>query len=112
VRVYREKNGKKGRWMMQPDDLKGLTPEQIRDKFALPKTPMYIAEVRLPKDSILQVGRAGSQEKRGWGEGGGWQYEFLEYKGSNRLASTCYKKDKPIEEYLNEKYPNCFIKRP
>ena len=43
VRVYDGNiSGLRGGWVMCAEDIKGLTPEQIQQKFALPSTPKYI----------------------------------------------------------------------
>ena len=65
-----------GVWMARPEEIAGLTPDQIRDKFALPTLPTHISEVRIPAGSHLQVGTVAPQE--GWGEGGGTQYQSLD----------------------------------
>ena len=39
---------------MKAEDIKGLTPAQIKDKFALPNLPEYVGEVTLPKGSNIE----------------------------------------------------------
>lgn len=57
VRVYDKTNfNLHGGWLMKADDIKGLTPAQIQDKFALPHLPEYVGEVTLPKGTNLRMG--------------------------------------------------------
>ncbi|AOA01662.1 hypothetical protein [Carnobacterium maltaromaticum] len=41
---------------MKAEDIKGLMPEQIKDKFALPNLPECVGEVTLPKGSNFRIG--------------------------------------------------------
>ena len=57
VRVYDGNiSGLRGGWVMCAEDIKGLTPEQIQQKFALPSTPKYIGEVKLKAGSNIRMG--------------------------------------------------------
>lgn len=74
VRVYDgDVSGLKGGWLMKADDVKGLTPKQIQEKFALPAEPIYIGEVNIPKGSNLRVGEVA--ENFGY-KGGGIQFDL------------------------------------
>ena len=35
------------------EDIEGLTPKQIQDKFALPQQPIYACDVEIPKGVVL-----------------------------------------------------------
>ncbi|NKB46260.1 MAG: hypothetical protein GKR77_00530 [Legionellales bacterium] len=74
VRVHGEDN-QMSKWMVRSKEIEGLTPRQIQEKLALPKTPVYISDVEVPTSITMRVGRAGFQ--KGWGAGGGMQYEVL-----------------------------------
>ena len=75
VRVYDKKGSKKhGSWVMRYEDIKGLTPQQIRDKYALPDIPKYICDVELKAGTHLREGVANPIE--GWGNGGGTQFDL------------------------------------
>jgi hypothetical protein len=75
VRVYDKKgSGKKGSWIMRYEDIKGLTPQQIKDKYALPNLPKYICDVELKAGTNLREGVANPIE--GWGNGGGTQFDL------------------------------------
>lgn len=90
VRVNNDKKSfAKGSWLMAYDDVKGLTPEQIKEKFALPDLPKYIVEVEVPAGAQLYTGECNSIKN--WGNGGGTQY-FL--AGGNR--PKIYGNIKPI----------------
>ncbi len=92
VRVHQE--GQPGStWMMRPEEIQGLTPQQIKDKFALPSTPTHISEVKVPAGTKVRIGTAAPQD--GWGKGGGTQYEM------ERVLDKQFYNDKgPISEYL------------
>ena len=76
VRVYDgEISGKKGGWLMEENEIKGLTPKQIQEKFALPCEPKYICDVEVDAGTHLRRGTA--NEVEGWGKGGGIQYDTM-----------------------------------
>ena len=76
VRVYDGISSKQiGGWLMRPEDIEGLSPEQIQDKFALPNTPKYITDVIIPKGTTIRVGTVNPIE--GWGQGGGTQFDLM-----------------------------------
>lgn len=69
VRTYDGKNsGKYGSWVMKYDDIKGLTPEQIADKFALPQVPKYMCDCTLPAGTKMRTGAC--NPLYGWNGGG------------------------------------------
>ena len=77
VRVYDGIISKqKGGWVMDYDEIKGLSPIEIKDKFSLQETPKYICDVTLPKGSIIRMGIANSIP--GWGHGGGIQFDLFD----------------------------------
>jgi hypothetical protein len=47
VRVHGE-NNKLGSWMMDAREIKGLSPQQIKDKLALPELPTQISDTIVP----------------------------------------------------------------
>ena len=77
VRLHGEAN-QMGDWVVQPKDIKGLTPVQIKDKFALPEMPTQTSEVTIPAGTKIRVGEVAPQN--GWGGGGGTQYEIINPK--------------------------------
>ena len=69
VRVYdKSPTGSQmfGGWVMLKEDIAGLTPEQIRDKFALPFVPRYICDVYLNAGDVVCIGIANNVEN--WGD--------------------------------------------
>ena len=54
-------------WIMRASTARGLTPEQIRDRFALPYMPTYITNVLVPTGTCLLSGIAGPSADRGLG---------------------------------------------
>ena len=76
VRVYDgEVSGQFGGWLMNIDDIKGLTPEQIRDLYALPATPKYMTDVIIEPGTKIRTGIVNPLE--GWGSGGARQYDLM-----------------------------------
>ena len=74
VRVYDGNiSGLRGGWVMCAEDIKGLTPEQIQQKFALPSTPKYIGEVKLKAGSSIRMGEV--NPNYGF-NGGGIQFDL------------------------------------
>ena len=78
VRVYDnlpDRSGMRGSWMMRAEEIKGLSPIEIQDKFALPNTPKYICDVELEAGTHMRIGIANSLPD--WGTGGGIQYDLM-----------------------------------
>ncbi len=75
VRTYDgENSGMYGSWVMKYDDIKGLKPEEIADKFALPQVPKYMCDCTLPKGTQLRTGEC--NPLYGW-KGGGQQFDMM-----------------------------------
>jgi hypothetical protein len=66
VRVYGDESGKGGQWFMRAGDVKGLTPQQIQNKFALPQKPTHITDVIIKRGTTIRYSTA--NEIRGWGD--------------------------------------------
>jgi len=78
VRVYDKMpdgSGMYGSWVMKAEDIEGLTPLEIQNKFALPNTPRYICDVELDAGTHIRLGEVNSVD--GWGNGGGIQYDLI-----------------------------------
>lgn len=76
VRVYNgDLSGKYGGWVMKYDDIKGLSPNQIKDKYALPTTPKYVVDVKLEKGTTLRAGITNRVSE--WGSSGGLQFDLM-----------------------------------
>ena len=95
VRVYDGNiSGLRGGWVMCAEDIKGLTPEQIQQKFALPSTPKYIGEVKLKAGSNIRMGEV--NPNYGF-NGGGIQFDLKgqyigEFKEIGSLVDWSIKK--------------------
>ncbi|EAE0010295.1 hypothetical protein G7175_000699 [Listeria monocytogenes] len=75
VRVYDGvDSGLYGGWVMRVEDIKGLTPLQIKEKFALPQLPKYIGEV------TFSTIRAGEVNPIFGSKGGGFQFDMMQQK--------------------------------
>lgn len=70
--------------------IEGLTPQQIKDKFALPELPTHISDIYVPAGTHITVGRTAAQE--GWGKGGGTQYELID-----RLPDAVFRNTRPLK---------------
>ena len=68
-------SNKLGGWLMREKDVAGLSSAEIADKYALPKTPTHICDVKVDSKAHLNAGIANSVE--GWGTGGGLQYDTM-----------------------------------
>ena len=78
VRVYDnmpDGSGMYGSWIMKAEDIEGLTPLEIQNKFALPNTPKYVCDVELEVGTHIRVGEVNPLD--GWGSGGGTQYDLI-----------------------------------
>ena len=88
VRVFNEEGEPpsfaKGVWVMALKDVEGLTPAQIKDKFALPGMPSHVVELELPSGTQLITGPCNPVE--GWGRGGGIQY-FITGEKSHKYSN-------------------------
>lgn len=52
---------------MKAEDIRGLIPAQIEDKFALPATLVYVTDVKLPAGTTVRTGIVNPLD--GWGKG-------------------------------------------
>ncbi len=77
------KGGAVGSWLMRASSIRGMTPEQIRDFFALPSLPTNVTSVTVPTGTVVWTGTAGAIN--GWGDGGGQQM-FL----TSRISADDY----------------------
>ncbi len=63
-----------GGWVMKAEDIAGLTPQQIQNKFALPPTPQYVTDVVFESGTTLRTGTANGL----FGfDGGGTQFDLM-----------------------------------
>ena len=93
VRVYDnmpDGSGMYGSWVMKAEDIEGLTPLEIQNKFALPNTPKYVCDVELEAGTHIREGEVNPLE--GWGSGGGTQYDLIGQRIGN------FKNERLLEE--------------
>jgi gas vesicle protein len=55
VRVHGS-NNKGGRWVMNKADIEGLSPVQIKDKYALPEVPTFVSDTKIPSGTSMRMG--------------------------------------------------------
>ncbi|VVM18206.1 hypothetical protein BSPWISOXPB_121 [uncultured Gammaproteobacteria bacterium] len=60
---------------MRQSDIKGLTPQQIADKFALENVPTGITSIKPPKGVKIRTGKVNENFDR---LGGGTQFQLLD----------------------------------
>jgi hypothetical protein len=82
-------NDPRGSWIMNESEIAGLSPSQIKDKFALPEMPNNIADVTVPQGTTIYSGTAAPVG--GWGSGGGQQIYL-----PNRIDGSLYTNVRPI----------------
>lgn len=75
VRVFEMETKPSGQWVMKAEDLQGLTPLQIKDKYALDFVPKYICDFEIPAGTVIRGGKAGAISN--WGSGGGIQFDLM-----------------------------------
>lgn len=80
VRFYNPTDGTNpsnavGSWIMRTSTVRGLTPAQVRDIFALPSMPTHITMVLVPSGYNMYTGVAGPIA--GWGDGGAQQSKLI-----------------------------------
>ena len=70
-----------GPWIMRASAVRGLTPEQIRDRFALPALPTNVTNVLVPAGTCLLSGIAGPIPI--WGNGGAQQTYLIAHNNTD-----------------------------
>lgn len=103
VRLYTPgASGPVGGWVMRASTVRGLTAEQLRDRFALPFLPTNITNVLLPGGTCLLSGIAGPitgtfpanppaiPSPGPWGNGGAQQTRVIGVDLSGDCSSTAY----------------------
>ena len=76
VRVYDgEKSHMAGQWLMREEDVKGLSAQEIKDKYALENLPKYMCDAEVDEGTHLRMGEANAIE--GWGKGKGLQFDLM-----------------------------------
>ena len=74
VRVHGPDNQARS-WMMRPQDVEGLSAQQIAEKFNLPEVPTRISRVDIPPGTPLRAGQVG---RNIWGNSeGAIQFQIM-----------------------------------
>lgn len=94
------KSGSNGAWIMRSEYVRGKTPAELRDIFALPAPPIAIVDVEMPaspnpatgKDYVLWTGIAGPIRGPGhdWGDGGSVQNRLVADYGTAYFPNYGY----------------------
>ncbi len=76
VRVYNTgpNSSQGGQWMMKADDIRDLSPQQIKDKFDLPELPTHITDIKPPRGTKIRTGSVNPGNFGG--AGGGKQFQL------------------------------------
>jgi len=90
VRVHRSDNQAKS-WMMREQEITGMTPEEIQQKFSLPEDPVYVSDVTVPEGTSV---RTGTVEKNFGGQRGATQFELRERISSENFHNQ---RELPVE---------------
>nr|WP_281722623.1 hypothetical protein [Nitrosomonas nitrosa] len=79
IRVYGGESKLNGKWLLRERDIRGLTPNQIQNKYALPSTPTHFVRVTAPEGTTISMSTAAGKRNDKFGrlEGGGIQYELI-----------------------------------
>lgn len=89
-------SGPNGAWFMRSSDVRGLTPEQLKDRFALQAAPTMIVNVEFPaspsqsgKDYVIWTGIAGPIAT--WGNGGAFQNRIVaDFNGTHYFPNYAF----------------------
>lgn len=81
-----------GAWLLHKHDIDGLSPIEIKEKFALPKKPEMLSQVEVPEGTSLLKGRVGKNKFGGDNEGA-VQYQLLQ-----EIDSDNFKPIGPLED--------------
>ena len=91
VRVYTEgTTGQAGSWMMKADDIAGLSPQQIQNRFDLPNTPTHVTDVKPLQGTTIRTGTVNSVNFGG--NGGGTQFEL-----QGRIPTNSFYNPRPLQ---------------
>lgn len=99
------KSGANGAWIMRSEYVRGKTPDELRDIFALPDPPIAIVNVEMPaspdpvtgKNYALWTGIAGPIRGPGhdWGDGGSVQNRLVaDFAGTHYFPTYGYTSSK------------------
>ena len=81
-----------GGWLVKKDALRGLTPQQIQSKYALPSRPTHISDVNVPSGTRMEYGTVNPGFPGVPPSGMARQYRVLE-----RLDSTAFRNMRILE---------------
>ncbi|KKP35862.1 MAG: hypothetical protein UR26_C0002G0164 [candidate division TM6 bacterium GW2011_GWF2_32_72] len=86
IRILGPVSSSNGAWIMRTEYVRGKTPQELKDIFALPTDPLYLVDVDIPasptaagKDYAVWSGIAGAIRAPGydWGDGGAPQIRLI-----------------------------------
>jgi hypothetical protein len=77
----------KGSWFTTADEIKGLTPAQIKDKLSLSYEPTHITPATIRQGATVRVGSAAPVKNFGT-QGGGFQLQVLSGTGDVQYGAT------------------------
>ncbi|MEA4974025.1 MAG: hypothetical protein VB119_12780 [Candidatus Metalachnospira sp.] len=62
---------------MKAEEIEGITPKQIQNKFVLPQVPKYVCDANIPAKTTIRCGIVGPQTEFG-GLGGGVKFDLMQ----------------------------------
>lgn len=86
VRLHGPSN-QEGHWVVRADEIRGMSPAQIKEHLALKHTPTQMSKVKVPANKEMRVGIAAEQPNFGV-SGGGTQYELRDLSGVTFSSPT------------------------
>ncbi|TCV82883.1 two-partner secretion domain-containing protein [Sulfurirhabdus autotrophica] len=78
-----------GSWMMRPEDIEGLSAQQIKDKFALPALPSFVSDVRVPAGTRIRKGMVALPPEATGGD-------VVQYELFKRLPNDAISNQRPL----------------
>lgn len=86
VRVTNDINDPTGQWIMQAEEITGLTAAEIKNNFSLKEMPTHVVDVQIPAGTKLRAGEAALIS--GWGNGEGYQIDMMQRRNFGETYSN------------------------
>ncbi len=94
-------NNQVGGWLVKKDAIRGLSPDQIRHKYALPNEPIFVSDVHVPSGTTMHRGHVRyiqwDESMRAVHPEGAIQYQL-----QDRIPTTSFKNGREIGGIFNE----------
>ncbi|WP_158413120.1 hypothetical protein [Halorhabdus tiamatea] len=84
ARVHGEENQARAWMLRNRNEIEGLSPVEIKEKYSLPNEPAYVSSVDVPEGTSIRVGDTAANFG---GKQGATQYELLEKLSPERFVN-------------------------